>query len=113
MSEKMISIQFFLCLRSSLSLLLTSSSEDQSEGDLLHQRRHQDSAGDQEQDHLQAERRDGARPEEDGAVAEGRPAVHLRGDERHQRRLPGHGPEDGRPSGHHLAEALAEGTARV
>uniref|UniRef100_A0A4W6EWY6 Secreted frizzled-related protein 2 n=1 Tax=Lates calcarifer TaxID=8187 RepID=A0A4W6EWY6_LATCA len=69
--------------------------------------------GDQEQDHLQAERRDGARPEEAGAVAEGRPAVYLRGDERHQRCLPGHGPEDGRPSDHHLAEALAEGAARV
>ena len=46
-------------------------------------------------------------------MAEGRPAVHLRGDERHQRCLPGHGPEDGRQPGHHLAEALAEGTARV
>lgn len=89
------------------------SSEDQSEGDLLHQRRHQNRAGDQEQDHLQAERRDGEGPEEDGAVAEGRAAVHLRGDERHQRALPGHGPEDGRPPGHHLSEALAEGTARV
>lgn len=46
-------------------------------------------------------------------MAEGRAAVHLRGDERHQRPLPGHGPEDGRKPGHHLSEALAEGTARV
>lgn len=46
-------------------------------------------------------------------MAEGWPAVHLRRDERHQCSLPGHGPEDGRQPGHHLAEALAEGTARV
>lgn len=46
-------------------------------------------------------------------MAEGRAAVHLRGDERHQRSVPGDGPEDGRQPGHHLPEALAEGTARV
>lgn len=96
-----------------LPLFAPCSPEDQSQGDLLHQRRHQDRAGDQEQDHLQAERRDGARPEEDCAVAQGRPAVHLRGDERHQRPLLGHGPEAGRKPGHHLAAALAEGTERV
>lgn len=94
-------------------LLHALSPEDQSQGDLLRQWWHQDCAGDQEQDHLQDERCDRAWPEEDSAVAEGWPAVHLWGDERHQRCLPGHGPEDGRQSGHHLAEALAEGTARV
>lgn len=46
-------------------------------------------------------------------MAEGRAAVHLRGDERHQRSVSGHGPKDGRQPGHHLPEALAEGTARV
>lgn len=46
-------------------------------------------------------------------MVEGRAAVYLRGDERHQRPLPGHGPEDGRQPGHHLSAALAEGTARV
>lgn len=93
--------------------LFASSSEDQSQGDFLHQWRHQNRARNQEQDHLQAERRDGAGPEEDRAVAEGRAAVHLRGDERHQRSVPGYGPEDGRQPGHHLSEALAEGTTRV
>lgn len=46
-------------------------------------------------------------------MAEGRAAVHLRGDERHQRSIPGHGSKDGRQPGHHLSAALAEGTARV
>ena len=87
--------------------------EDQGQRDLLHQRRHQDCARDQKQNYLQAERRDGARPEEDGAVAERRPAVCLRRDERHQRRLPGHGPEAGRQPGHHLSQALAARSAGV
>lgn len=59
------------------SLLHASSSEDQSQGDLLHKRRHQDRSRNQEQNHLQAERCDRARPQEDGAVAEGWPAVPL------------------------------------
>lgn len=85
--------------------------EDQGKGDLLHERRHQDRARDQEQDHLQAERCDGTRPAQDGALAQGWPAVCVRRDERHQRLLPGHGPEDGWPPGHHLAQALAAGPA--
>ena len=89
------------------------SPEDQGEGDLVHQRRHQDSARDEEQDHLQAERGDGAWPAEDRVVAQGRAAVRVRGDERHQRRLPGDGAEDGRTPGHHLSETLAEGPAGV
>lgn len=96
------------------SLPIHSSSEDQGEGDLVHQRRHQDRPGDQEQDHLQAERRDGAGPAAHRAVAPRRPAVRVRRDERHPRRLPGDGPEDGgRTPGHHLAEALAAGSAGV
>lgn len=89
------------------------STENQSERDYLHQQRHQNHPGDQEQDHLQAERRVRAGPEEVSAVAQRQPAVHLRGDERYQRALSGHGTEAGRGAGDHLGEAVAEGAERV
>lgn len=94
--------------------LLPLSSENQSKGDLVHGRRHADRAGEQEQDHLQAARRQRARLAQDGAVAQRRAALRLRRDERHQRRLPGGGTEDGRrTSGGHLAQTLAEGPPRL
>lgn len=54
------------------------SSKDKSEGDRLHQRRHQDHSRNKEQNHLQAERGDGKGPEEDRALAQRWPSVYLR-----------------------------------
>lgn len=89
------------------------STENKSEGDNLHQQRYQNHPGDQEQDHLQAERRVWKGPEEIGAVAQRQLAVHLRGDEWHQCALSGHGTETGWGAGDHLGEAVAEGAERV
>lgn len=57
------------------------STENKSEGDNLHQQRYENHPGDQEQDHLQAERGVRKGPEEVSAVAQRQLAVHLRGDE--------------------------------
>lgn len=92
---------------------LSHSTENKSEGDNLHQPRYQNHPGDQEQDHLQAERCVRKGPEEIGAVAQRQLAVHLWGDERHQRALSGHGTETGWGVGDHLSEAVAEGAERV
>lgn len=96
-----------------LTPLVFRSTENKSEGDNLHQQRYQNHPGDQEQDHLQAERCVWKGPEEIRAVAERQPAVHLRGDEWHQRALSGHGTETRWGAGDHLSEAVAKGAERV
>lgn len=98
---------------SALLPIIPLSSKDKSEGDRLHQWRHQDHSRNKEQNHLQAEWGDGKGPEEDRALAQRWPSVYLRRDERYQRTIFGHGTEVGWGVGDHLRQAMAERPASL